>query len=196
MNWIHRPYRISNEDLLYVLATFIVVPVRWIERYGWRDLAPGEISAAVRYYRTVGRLMGIRELPATYPEFAGYLDAYERDNHSFADANRRLAVALIEVIGSSAPRLARPLVRRCVTAALGSPLRRALGLPESPALARAGVHAALRLRAALVRLVPSLRHAGRNPRRLRTYPHGYALSELGPLWAARRYPADSMLPGN
>lgn len=34
MNWIHRPYHISNNDLVYVLATFIVIPVRWIGRYG------------------------------------------------------------------------------------------------------------------------------------------------------------------
>jgi ER-bound oxygenase mpaB/B'/Rubber oxygenase, catalytic domain len=188
MNWIHRPYRISNDALLYVLATFIVIPVRWIERYGWRDLAPGEIGAAVRYYRTVGRLMGIRQLPETYPEFAGYLDAYERDHHSFSDANRRLAVSLIEVIGSSVPQPVRPLARRCVAAALGSPLRRALGLPEPSGLTRAGVHAALRSRTALIRLIPALRRAGQRARRLRSYPHGYALTEVGPVWAAGRSP--------
>jgi uncharacterized protein (DUF2236 family) len=180
MNWIHRPYRISNDDLLYVLATFIVIPVRWIERYGWRDLAPGEVRAAVRYYRTVGRLMGIRHLPATYPEFASYLDAYERDHHAFSTANRRLAVSLIEVIGSSVPRPVRPFARRCVAAALGSPLHRALGLPEPSGVALAGVHAALRFRAALIRLVPPLRRAGQGPRQLRSYPHGYTLSEIGP----------------
>ena len=189
MNWIHRPYRISNDALIYVLATFIVVPIRWIERYGWRDLAPGEIGAAVRYYRTVGRLMGIRQIPETYPEFAGYLDAYERDHHAFSDANRRLALSLIEVIGSLAPRLVRTLARRCVAAALGSPLRRALGLPEPSGLIRAGVHAALRSRAALIRLIPPLRRADQGPRRLRSYPHGYALTEVGPVGAAGRSPS-------
>jgi hypothetical protein len=179
MNWIHRPYAISNDDLTYVLATFIVIPVRWIGRYGWRDLAAHEVRAAVRYYRTVGRLMGIRQIPESYPEFAGYLDAYERDHHSFTDANRRLAVSLIEVIGSSVPRPARPLARRCVAAALGLPLRRVLGLPEPSGSVRAGVHAALRSRAALIRLIPPLRRAGQRPRRLKSYPHGYALSEIG-----------------
>jgi hypothetical protein len=185
MNWIHRPYRISNDDLIYVLATFIVIPVRWIERYGWRDLAPDEIRAAVRYYRAAGRLMGIRQMPETYPGFAGYLDAYERDHHSFSDANRRLAVSLIGVIGSWAPRPARPLARLCVTAALGPPLRRALGMPEPSGLVRAGVDAALRSRAALIRLIPPLRRAGQRPRRLRSYPHGYALSEVGPVSGGR-----------
>ena len=188
MNWIHRPYRISNDALVYVLATFIVIPIRWIERYGWRDLAAGEIGAAVRYYRTVGRLMGIRQLPETYLEFAGYLDAYERDHHSFSDANRRLAVSLIEVIGSSAPRLVRPLARRCVAAVLGAPLRRALGLPEPSGLTRAGVRAALWSRTALIRLIPPLRRAGQGHRRLKSYPHGYVLTEVGPVWAVGRSP--------
>lgn len=194
MNWIHRPYHISNDDLVYVLATFIVIPVRWIKRYGWRDLADDEIRAAVRYYRTVGRLMGIRQMPETYPEFAGYLDAYERDHHSFTEPNRRLAVSLIKVIGAWAPRPARPLARCCVAAALGSPLRQALGLPEPSGLVRAGVHTALRSRAALIRLIPPLRRARLSPRRLRSYPHGYALSEIGPVWAVGRSPGRQPAP--
>lgn len=194
MNQIHRPYGLCNDDLLYVLATFIVIPVRWIERYGWRHLAPEEVSAAVRYYRTAGRLMGIRQMPGTYPEFASYLDAYERDRHSFTEANRRLADSLIDVIGSWAPPLARPLARRCVAAALGPPLRRALGLPEPARLIRAAVPAVLRSRAALIRLVPPLRRALRSPRRLRSYPHGYALSEIGPAWAAGDSPGRQRSP--
>jgi len=194
MNWIHRPYAISNDDLIYVLATFIVIPVRWVERYGWRDLTADEIRATVHYYRTVGRLMGIRQMPATYPEFAGYLDAYEADHHSFTEANRRLAVSLIEVIGAWAPRPARPLARRCVVAALGPPLRRALGLPEPSGLVRAGVHAALLSRAAFIRLIPPLRRARPGPRRLRSYPHGYELSEVGPAWAAGRSPGRQYPP--
>jgi len=180
MNLIHRPYRIPNDDLVYVLALFVVIPVRWIGRYGWRDLTAAEVHAAVRYYRTVGRLMGIRQMPETYPGFADYLDAYERDHHSFTEANQRLAVSFIGVIGAWAPRPVRPLARLCVTAALGPALRRALGLPEPSGLIRTGVHAALRFRAALIRLVPLLRHTRRNPRRLRSYPHGYTLAELGP----------------
>ncbi len=184
MNWIHGAYDISNDDLVYVLATFVVVPVRWIGRYGWRELTEREISAAVTYYRELGRLMGIRQMPSTYPGFASYLDAYEREHHSFSEANRRLAVSLIEVFAAWFPRPLRPLTRHCVGAALGQPLRRVLGLPEPSGLIRAGVHAALRSRGVLMRLFPWLRPGRKGPRRLRSYPHGYALSDLGPAWAA------------
>jgi ER-bound oxygenase mpaB/B'/Rubber oxygenase, catalytic domain len=188
LNWIHRRYDIGNDDLLYVLATFVVLPVRWISRYGWRDLTEVEVRAAVNYYRDVGRLMGIRGVPVTYAGFAGYLDAYESAHHCFREANRRLAVSLIEVFEAWFPRAVRPLVSRCIAAALGRPVRRALGLPEPSALVRAGVHAALRTRAVLMRLCPPLRTRRTGPRRLRSYPRGYALSDLGPAWATGNVP--------
>lgn len=180
MNWIHRAYDISNDDMVYVLSTFVVLPVRWISRYGWRDLTEHEISAAVTYYTEVGRLMGIRQIPATYPAFAGYLDAYEREHHSFNEANRRLAMSLIKVFEAWFPWPVRPLTARCVAAALGAPLRSVLGLPEPHGLVRAGMHVALRSRAALIRLFPPLRSGRGRSRRLRSYPCGYELRDLGP----------------
>ncbi|MDR6974260.1 hypothetical protein J2X68_000938 [Streptomyces sp. 3330] len=40
LNRIHGRYRIANEDYLYVLATTVVGPKRWIDRYGWRPSRP------------------------------------------------------------------------------------------------------------------------------------------------------------
>lgn len=177
LNRIHRPHGIEADDMRYVLATFTVIPVRWISRYGWRRLTQEEIRAAVAYYRDVGRHMGIRDIPQTYEEFETYLDAYERDHHAYADANRRLADALLNVIAAWFPRPARPLVRSCITAALGPPLRRSLGLPEPPAITRAGVHTALVARALLLRLIPPLRRKRKHPRQLRTYPNGYSFGD-------------------
>jgi len=184
MNCIHGAYDISNDDLIYVLATFVVVPVRWIRQYGWRGLTADEIRAAVNYYREIGRLMGIREIPGTYTEFASYLDAYELEHHAFCEANQRLAVSLIRVIEGWFPPPVRPLTRQCIVAALGQPLRDVLGLPEPSGVARAGVHFALRCRAVLMRKFPLLRQRSKSSRQLRTYPHGYVLSDLGPAWTA------------
>jgi hypothetical protein len=195
MNWIHRAYDIANDDLVYVLATFVVVPVRWIRQYGWRSLTEKEIRAAVKYYGEVGRLMGIRRIPTTYEGFASYLDAYEREHHSFSEANRRVAMSLIKVFEAWFPRLARPLARRCIVAGLGQPLRRSLGLPEPSALVRTGVHAGLRSRAALIRLIPPLRPGIKGRRQLRSYAHGYALSDLGPAWAVGKGPGEEHTPG-
>lgn len=194
MNWIHRAYNIRNDDLLYVLATFVVVPVRWITQYGWRSLTEGEVRAAVNYYREVGRLMGIRRIPLTYGGFASYLDVYERENHAFSEANRRLAASLIAIFEAWFPRLVRPLTRRCVTAALGEQLRRALGLSDPPRLIRTGVHVLLRARAALLRQSATLRSGRKRSRRLRSYPQGYVLSDLGPIWATGKTPGRQRNP--
>jgi hypothetical protein len=180
MNRIHRPFGIGNDDLRYVLATFVVVPVRWIRRYGWRRLTETEVRACVNYYREVGRLMGIRQIPPSYAEFASYLDTYEREHHRFSAANKRLAMALIRVFEAWFPRPVQPLARRCIVAGLGQPLRRSLGLAEPPVVVRWSVHLGLRARAVLLRLIPPLRAGTRNPRRLRTYPDGYTAADLGP----------------
>ena len=188
MNLIHRVYDINNDDLIYVLATLVVVPVRWIRQYGWRGLTADEVRATVNYYREVGRLMGIRQIPPTYAELASYLDAYELETHAFCEANRRLAVSLIRVMEGWFPPPVRPLTRQCILAALGQPLRDVLGLPEPSGAARACVHFALWSRAVLMRKFPLLRQGRKGPRRLRTYPHGYALRDLGPTWTAGEQP--------
>ena len=132
--------------------------------------------------------IGIRQIPPTYAAFAGYLDVYEREHHSFSEANQRLAVSLIEVFEAWFPPPVRALTRGCIVAALGQPLRRFLGLPEPSRLIRAGVHIALQSRAAIMRLVPPLRRGRSGSRQLRTYPHGYALGDLGPARTASAKP--------
>ena len=43
INQMHRMYDISNDDFRYVLATFVVVPRRWLAEFGWRDLTDDEV---------------------------------------------------------------------------------------------------------------------------------------------------------
>ncbi len=130
INQAHRPFGIANRDYLYVLTTFVVVPVRWVSRYGWRNLTETEVRAAVSYYRELGRLMGIRQVPQTYAGFARYFDDYERDHRCLTEANHRLALAMIATMEAWFPRVFRPLARQCIIAAFGTSLRTALGLPR------------------------------------------------------------------
>ena len=44
INQMHAMYDISNDDLRYVLATFVVVPKRWIDDHGWRPLTRAEVD--------------------------------------------------------------------------------------------------------------------------------------------------------
>ncbi|NKZ73711.1 DUF2236 domain-containing protein [Rhodococcus hoagii] len=46
INRMHGRYTISNDDMLYVLSTFVYDPIDWIDRYGWRRLHPHERLAS------------------------------------------------------------------------------------------------------------------------------------------------------
>src|SRR3954452_14995009 len=38
MHRMHGSYDIGNEDLRYVRSTFVVMPIRWLDDYGWRRM--------------------------------------------------------------------------------------------------------------------------------------------------------------
>jgi hypothetical protein len=59
LNRIHGQYDITNDEFRYVLATTIVGPKRWIDRYGWRPLHPHEVQAMAISTTRFGELMGI-----------------------------------------------------------------------------------------------------------------------------------------
>src|SRR3954449_6046167 len=66
INQMHGMYDISDDDFRYVLSTFVVVPMRWLDRFGWRRLTEAEKTASTVYYRRLGQHMGIRGIPKTH----------------------------------------------------------------------------------------------------------------------------------
>src|SRR5699024_5948541 len=73
MNQMHGRYNITNDEMLYVLATFVVTPVRWVQQYGKRALTEAEIRAGVHTCRRLGALMGIHDIPHTFADFAAFM---------------------------------------------------------------------------------------------------------------------------
>lgn len=183
MNQMHRAYDIANDDLRYVLATFVVTPVRWIDEFGWRRLTPTEIAAQTTYYRRLGRHMGIRDLPEDYPGFARLLDDYEREHFAFDAGGRAVADATIELFGTIPPNhlLPRPLVTAMVRSLMGPELCRAFGYPEPPIPVQRACRSLIRLRGRLVRWLPPRRRPFRvrDLSYVRSYPHGYRVEDLG-----------------
>jgi len=100
MNQMHRAYDIGNDDLRYVLATFVVSPIRWIDAYGWRRLSENERIASANYYRELGRRMGIRDVPETWQEFARLLDDYEREHFAYDGGGRAVADATLDLFAT------------------------------------------------------------------------------------------------
>jgi mpaB/rubber oxygenase-like protein len=181
MNRMHGSYDISNDDLRYVLCTFVVMPIRWLDAYGWRAMTETERIASANYYRELGRHMNIKDRPGSYQEFAEQLDAYERRHFAYSPGGRAVSDATLKLLAGFYPAPVRPLLRRVTLALLDPPLREAFCYPEPDPVTRALTVAGLRARAAIERRMP----ARRNPRYVRQrrefaiYPEGYAVDELG-----------------
>ncbi|KDQ50418.1 hypothetical protein JAAARDRAFT_42081 [Jaapia argillacea MUCL 33604] len=90
-NWLHSKYNISNDDYLYTLSLFILEPIRWFKRYGWRALSPLEEQAYLVYWSEIGRRMGIRDIPESVPDLLSWSEQYEEVAMIPATTNRDMA---------------------------------------------------------------------------------------------------------
>lgn len=183
MNQMHRSYPISNEDLRYVLCTFVVVPMRWLDRYGWRRLSETERVAGANYYRELGRHMGIKGIPTTYQEFATLLDGYERAHFDYDQGARAVADATLELMSTFPPndKLPKSAMRLFARALMDAPLLAAFRYPAPPRIVRALAHAGVWLRGRVVRLLPPRTEPlyARQLPTIRSYPDGYDVRRLG-----------------
>ncbi|MFJ9412910.1 oxygenase MpaB family protein [Streptomyces sp. NPDC101227] len=186
MNQMHRSYDISNDDMRYVLCTFVVVPKRWIDQYGWRRLSEHEKRAIAAYYRTLGRHMGITEIPETFEDFERCLNAYEDAHFGWDEGARRVSDATLGLMAGWYGPLA-PVVRGASMALLDDSLLAAFRYPQPKPAVRKAVHGALKLRARAVRLLPPRRkpHYARQNPEIKGYPNGFRVAELGTFPAAR-----------
>jgi hypothetical protein len=183
MNQMHRSYDIGNDDYRYVLSTFVVMPVRWINDlgYGWRRLTDHEVAANTNYYRRLGAHMGIKDIPGTYEEFRDLMDSYEREHFAYTDGGRAVSDATLGLMVDFYPAWQRPVVRPFTKALLDERLIQAFGYPEPSAAWRWLADTALKLRARVVRrMKPRVepRRVRQSPN-IRSYPDGYDPSRIG-----------------
>lgn len=178
LNHIHGHYPIPNDELRYVLATTLIGPVRWIDRYGWRPLDEVEVVALTRFTTRFGELMGIKDLPQTYADYLELLTSYERDRFEHDPANTRVTEATIRIGRALAPWYLKPGFRRVTIALMDEPLRVALGMPAQPRWLVLGLDLGLRTRARLLRCAAPRRapYQRLHP----TYPGGYTMNRIGP----------------
>ncbi|MEV0899714.1 oxygenase MpaB family protein [Actinoplanes sp. NPDC049802] len=183
VNRAHGRYAISNDDMLYVLSTFVYDPIDWITRYGWRPLHSHEKLAAYFYYREVGKRMGIKDIPGSFPDFRNFKDSYEQKHFVYSDTNREIGEYTVGLFAGWFPGFARPAVRLGVRGMLDDRMLRAFGFEPAPPWVGALAGAGLRARAAALRFFPPRRESvlarpGSN-RTYPGYPDGYRPSDLG-----------------
>jgi hypothetical protein len=181
MNRLHGRFDIPNEDFLYVLSTFVLEPIRWNERFGWRRLCDVERLGYFHFWRAVGLRMGIRDVPADLDAYDAFNRDFERRHFRFAESNRRVGEATRELFVGWFPRALAPAIRSSITAMLDDPLIEAFGFDRPSRAMRRLVPGALRLRARLLRLAPRRRRPLlRTETASRSYPDGYDVARLGP----------------
>ncbi|GAA2338710.1 hypothetical protein GCM10010170_020540 [Dactylosporangium salmoneum] len=186
LNEAHRRFELDNGDSVYVIAALVVIPMRWLARYGWRRPHEHERAAAAVFYREVGRRMGVRDLPEDYDAFAAYLDAYDAAHLRHTPEAERIERATRGLLRGRIPGPLRGAADALIAALYDPPLRAAYAVPAPPWWARAALHLTLRVRALVLRLGrPRQEPLFAAGIRTTTYPDGYDLARVGPGYTGR-----------
>ena len=181
MNWAHSHFKISNDDFLYVLSTFIYEPIRWIDQVGWRPTCTNEKLGYYYFWREIGVRMGIRDIPPSYEAFERWSREYERTHFRFTDSNHRIASATRDLFASWFPRIVTPIVRYSIYAMLDDAMIASFGFPKPLPLTRPLIRASLKLRGRALRWFPPRRKPHFfTDNRNRTHRDGYEIGRLGP----------------
>ena len=180
MNELHGRWNLKNEDMLYVLSTFVFEPTRWHEQYGWRRPTEHEKLANYYFWSDVGRHMGIKDIPDTLEAYERFNVEHEQKHFRYDDANREIGLATLSVFTSWYPNFLRPLVRQVLLSFMDDPLLNSMGFQKPNPVIRWLAQTGLKLFGKLLRFMP--------PRRTpylyteipsRTYPQGFKPEELG-----------------
>jgi hypothetical protein len=185
---IHGRYQIANADFLYVLSALMVVPTRWLQRYGWRRVCCHEQAATYWFWRELGQRLGIQHIPPSYHAVEQWFDAYEDEHLRLTDESRRLMQASRALLVGRFPRPLAPLAGALADALLYDRLRGAVGIGAPPWPIRAALDLALRMRARLLGLglLPARHEPVEAQGRKygvpygKIYPYGYTVEQLGP----------------
>lgn len=176
MNYLHGHYqsrgRISDDDMLYTLALFALEPMRWIDRYEWRQLEDFEKCAMGTFWKSMGDVMKIpydalllesgnkpnRNQDRYFidglhwlDELSEWAEGYEQrvmlpDPNNYTTAEQTTLLLLWHV-----PSALKPLGKQIVSALMDTRLRTAMNyLPPPPFLATL-VPALLKTRAFILR---------------------------------------------
>lgn len=184
LNNIHAFYRITNDDYLYTLSTFIFDPRLWLERFGWRQLTDHEQNALYHRYRKMGEAMHIQDIPDTWQKLWAWRVAYEKTHQQYDPANTQVSLGLLNGASQMVPPLFKGVMSPITISLFDANLEANLGLKKPNLLARGLTRAVMQV----------YRFAGRFfnlweedsfvdsklMTHMETYPHGYQLWELGP----------------
>ncbi len=181
MNMMHGRFRISNEDMRYVLSTFVMEPYRWNRRFGYRNSTSHETTAGHKLWYEIGVRMGIQDIPETFEAMEQMNIAYEREHFGYTEGGRKVADATVNLmLGWFFPKFMWGMCRPFMYALMDEPLLNALKLKKPSSVIIAFVNAGMSVRKFFVQLLPVRKKPIlRTQRKVDSYPQGYTVQGLG-----------------
>ena len=181
INKIHGFYHIGNEEYLFVLSTFVLLPIHWVDSYGWRKTTENERQALFYFFKAVGERMSIKNIPASLSDLKKFVEEYEKNNVVLVETNQAVGNATVNIVKGWMPFFAKPFVLPVMKCLLDKSMLKALGYTAPPSFLKVLVEGAMRVRAFGLRKItfkkyPSFVTIEHN----RTYPKGYEIKKLGP----------------
>jgi hypothetical protein len=181
INRMHHGHPIAPDDSVYTLSALIVLPVRWLNRYGWRRPSDHERVALHTFFTELGRRMNVGGLPASYDAVESWFDAYDAEHLVPSAAAEQLERATRALMVTRIPGPFKAFSDELISSLYDERLRAAVRVPPPSWLARSLLHVTLRGRALIERRL-------RGPRkvplfadgiRVKSYPDGYDLTTVG-----------------
>lgn len=181
MNKMHTHYNISNDDMRYVLSTFVLEPHRWVNKFAYRGDTEKERIAAHRLWLEIGTRMGIKDIPATFEEMEKYNLEYEKVHFADSEGGRKVADATLNLfLGWYLPKFMIPWFRPFFYAVMDERLLAAFQYPKPSDTLVAFVHGIMGIRKRVLRLLPRRKKPVlRTIIKHETYPNGYEIKDLG-----------------
>ncbi|KAF2266944.1 hypothetical protein CC78DRAFT_513155 [Lojkania enalia] len=150
MNYLHSVYqragKISNDDMLYTLALFVLEVPRWVNKYEWRPLTEMEVCAFGTIWKDMAQCMHIDLSPLArgpdgwhdglefYSDIEAWANAYEEKALVPHPLNHQLAGETIAILLCDVPEFLKPLGTQVVVTLMDLRLRRAMVYDDPPAL--------------------------------------------------------------
>lgn len=153
INWLHRQYQsyITNDEMIYTLALFILEPLRWGDAVEWRKWTDLERVAIFTYWREIGHRMGMSGIPETIPCLQRWAAEFADKHAKFADSNVHCTTAALNLFLRSLPAFLRGLGTQVCTCFVEEHVRPMIGLSHPHWFIAATVQNLVMIRAFLLR---------------------------------------------
>ncbi|KAK0536829.1 hypothetical protein OC842_001842 [Tilletia horrida] len=152
-NFLHDRWRskISRDDMLLTLCTFIEEPPKWVALYEWRQLTELEKEASFAVWRHIGRCFRIADIPETREALAEWREEYESRHMVFAESNQQVGGETVELLLWHVPKFFHPFARKVVVSLMYERLRLSMGYEKPSPWIYTLTYTLLRLRANFIK---------------------------------------------